>query len=43
MTKYISALLAAVLTLGSVSVMACSGGDKATDNQQISKPAKPKV
>jgi hypothetical protein len=42
MTKYISALLAAIFALGSISVMACPS-DKAKDEQQISKPAKPKV
>lgn len=42
MTKFISALLAAVFALVSTSVMACPG-DKAKDEQQISKPAKPKA
>lgn len=41
MTKFISALLAAVFALVSTSVMACP--DKAKDEQQISKPAKPKA
>lgn len=43
MTKLISGLLAAVFALVSVSVMACPYGDKAKDEQQISKPAKPKA
>jgi hypothetical protein len=42
MTKFISALLAAVFALVSTSVMACPD-DKAKSDQQISKPAKPKV
>lgn len=41
MTKLISALLATVLALTSVSVLACS--DKAKDEKQMSTPAKPKV
>jgi len=40
MTKFISGLLAAVFALASASVMACPG-DKATEGQQSSKPAKP--
>lgn len=40
MTKLISAVLAAVFALASVSVMACP--DSKSD-QQISKPAKPKT
>ncbi|MBS1191530.1 MAG: hypothetical protein H6R10_3322 [Rhodocyclaceae bacterium] len=42
MTKLISAVLAAVFALASVSVMACPDG-KTQSDQQISKPAKPKV
>lgn len=42
MTKLISGLLAAIFALSSVSVMACPG-DKAKDEQQTSKPAKPKM
>ncbi|MGB4064941.1 MAG: hypothetical protein WBK19_14050 [Azonexus sp.] len=41
MTKLISALLAAVFALASVSALAC--GDKAKDEKQMSTPAKPKV
>jgi len=41
MSKLISALLAAVFALSSVSALAC--GDKAKDEKQMSTPAKPKV
>ena len=41
MTKLLSALLAAVFALSSVSALAC--GDEAKDEKQMSTPAKPKV
>ena len=41
MKRWISALLAAVFAIGSVSAIAC--GDKAKDEKQMSTPAKPKV
>ena len=41
MIKLISAVLATVFALGSVSAIAC--GDKAKDEKQMSTPAKPKV
>jgi len=41
MKKLISAMLAAVLALSSVSALAC--GDKAKDEKQMSTPSKPKV
>lgn len=41
MKKLVSAVLAAVFALSSVSVLAC--GDKAKDEKQISTPSKPKI
>ena len=41
MSKLISAVLAAVFALSSVSALAC--GYKAKDEKQMSTPAKPKV
>ncbi len=41
MIKLISAVVAVVFALGSVSAFAC--GDKAKDEKQMSTPSKPKV
>ena len=41
MKKLVSALLAAVFVLSSVSALAC--GDKAKDEKQTSTPSKPKI
>jgi hypothetical protein len=41
MKKLVSALLAAVFALSSVSALAC--GDKAKDEKQMSTPSKPKI
>jgi hypothetical protein len=41
MKKLVSAILAAVFALSSVSVLAC--GDKAKDEKQMSTPSKPKI
>lgn len=42
MKRLISGLLAAVLAAASLSALACPD-DKAKTDQQISKPAKPKI
>ena len=41
MKKLVSAMLAAVFALSSVSVLAC--GAKAKDEKQMSTPSKPKI
>ena len=41
MKKLLSAVIAAVFALGSLSAIAC--GDKAKDEKQMSAPSKPKV
>lgn len=41
MKKLVSALLATVFALTSVSALAC--GDKAKDEKQMSTPSKPKI
>ena len=42
MKKLVSAVLAAVFALGSLSVLACPD-EKAKDGKQMSTPAKPKA
>ena len=41
MKRLIAALIAAMLTVGSISAIAC--GDKAKDEKQMSTPSKPKI
>lgn len=43
MKKLICSALAAVFALASFGAIACQGGDKAKDEQQMSTPSKPKV
>lgn len=42
MKKLISAVVAAVFALGSLSAAACPG-DKAKEDKQMSTPSKPKI
>ena len=42
MKQLLSAVLAALFALNSVSALACSG-DKAKDEKQMSTPSKPKI
>lgn len=41
MKKLISAILASIFAVSSVSALAC--GDKAKDEKQMSTPSKPKI
>jgi hypothetical protein len=41
MKKFVSAMLAAVVAIASVSALACD--EKAKDQKQMSTPSKPKV